>query len=470
MIRMKGKLWRAMASLLTLSLLAAACGTASTPTAAPPTSAPPTSAPAATAAPTTAPTVAAPTVAAATATTAATAAPTTSAATATVAPTAAPTTAPTTAPTAAPAFVSQPSGKTAPSGFACPAPQPKMTVKSTELNLFVWTAYIPQDIIDCFQLVYGIKVNKEEYSANEEMYAKLSKSSVAYDLVQPTNNFVGLLERQNLIQKLDKSKLSIMGYFAPASLGLPYDPNNDYTVPYESGTDGLVYNSDQVKDPPTAYADLWKPEYASDNMVMLDASDDIIGATLLSLGYDVNSKDPTQLNAAKAKLLQLRPSIKVFDANSPKTPLISGDAVLGIVWTGDVFLAAQANPAIKYVYPKEGVILWQDNYAIPKVAAHLDAAYAFLNYSYQPDLFWLETRDWPYTNPDQAAIDWGQANSIPTKDANGNDSSSDKIVKAYLDSPITNTPPDALKAGHWMQEKGDAAPLWDQIWTEVKGK
>ena len=445
---------RAMAAVLALSVVVAACGTAAPAATTAPTLAP------ATAAPTTAPATAAPTTAPATAVPA-TAVPTT--APATVAPTSAPT-------AAAPAFVSKPSGKTAPSGFACPEPQPKATLTSKELNLFVWTAYIPQDIIDCFQLVYGVKVNKEEYSANEEMYAKLSKSSVAYDLVQPTNNFVQLLERQNLIQKLDKSKLAILGDFAPASLGLPYDPNNDYTVPYESGTDGIVYNSDVVKTAPTSYADLWKPEYAKNNMVMLDAADDIIGATLLSLGYDVNSKDPKQLDAAKTKLAQIRPSIKVFDSNSPKTPLISGDASLGIVWTGDVFLAAQQNPSIKYVYPTEGVILWQDNYAIPTAAAHLDAAYAFLNYNYQPDLFWLETRDWPYTNPDQATLDWAKANSVPTKDANGNDTTSDKIVGAYFASPITNTPADALKAGHWMQEKGTAAPLWDQIWTEVKGQ
>jgi spermidine/putrescine-binding protein len=462
MYRISSHAWRVVSTFLSLSLLAAACSAGSaSPTAAPAATAIPATAVPATVAPTQVPPTAAPTTATAgtaAATEAATSAPTTAAATAT------------TAPTAAPAFVSKPSGKTAPSGFACPEPQPRATLKSTTLNLFVWTAYIPQDVIDCFQLVYGVKVNKEEYSANEEMYAKLSKSSVAYDLVQPTNNFVGLLEREKLIQKLDKSQLSIMSYFAPTSLALPYDPNNDYTVPYESGTDGIVYNADQVKTPPTSYADLWKPDYASQNMVMLDGADDIIGATLLSLGYDVNSKDPKQLDAAKAKLLALRPSIKVFDSNSPKTPLISGDATMGIVWTGDVFLAAQQNPSIKYVYPSEGVILWQDNYAIPTVSTHQDAAYAFLNYNYQPDLFWLETRDWPYTNPDQAALDWAKANSVAVKDANGNDTTSDKIVAAYFASPITNTPPDAIKAGHWMQEKGDAAPLWDQIWTEVKGK
>jgi len=82
------------------------------------------------------------------------------------------------------------------------------------------------------------------------------------------------------------------------------------------GTDGIVYNSDVVKTAPTAYADLWKPEYASNNMVMLDAADDIIGATLLSLGYDVNSKDPKQLDAAKAKLDDLQEQARKAGAPS----------------------------------------------------------------------------------------------------------------------------------------------------------
>jgi spermidine/putrescine transport system substrate-binding protein len=436
--------WKGLTALVSFSLLLAAC---SNPAAAP------------TVVPTTAPqpTAAAPTVAPATTAPEATAAPTTAPATA----------APPTAPAAA--FVSKPSGQSAPSGFACPEPQPKMELTSKEVNLFVWTAYIPQDIIDCFQLVYGIKVNRDEYDSNESMYAKLSQSSVPYDLVQPTNNYVSLLVRQKLIQKLDKSKLTIMGNFGPSYLNLSFDPNNEYTLPYEAGTDAIVYNADVVKTPPQSFADLFKPEYKDYNMIMLDGAHDIIGATLVSLGYDINTKDPKQLDEAKAKLLELRPSIKVFDSNSPKTPLISGDVALGIIWTGDAFLAAQQNPAIKYVYPKEGAVIWQDNYAIPAVAGHLDAAYAWLNYSNQPDLFWLMLRDWPYTNPNQSALDYANVSGIPIKDLSDQDTTSTKLYEAYINSPVTNTPPDDLKAAHWLDDLGDAAPLYEKVWTEVKG-
>jgi spermidine/putrescine-binding protein len=371
---------------------------------------------------------------------------------------------------AATTFTSTLSDKTAPSGFVCPEPNPRVEVTSKELNLFVWTDYIPQDILDCFELVYDIKINRDEYSSNEEMYAKLTGGATSYDIVQPTNNFVAPMIRNEMLQKLDKSKLTIMGFFDPKYLNLPFDPNNEYTIPYEAGTDAIVYNADVITDPPTSWADLWKPGCASNNMIMLDGAHDIIGAALLSLGYDVNTKDPKQLDEAKAKLQELAPCIKLYDSDSPKTALIAGDADLGITWTGDAFLAGQENPAIKYVYPKEGAILWQDNFAVLKDAPHVDAAYAWLNYSMQPDVFWTMLRDWPYTNPNQGALDFAKGNSMEVSDVNGNPTTLSAIYDAYINSPVTNTPAADLKAGHWLDDLGDASPLYDQIWTEVKGQ
>ena len=355
-------------------------------------------------------------------------------------------------PTQAPTTESK---KVTSTGFECPEPNPRVQVTSKELNLFVWTEYIPPDVQECFELVYGIKVNRDEYSANEEMYAKLSAGGTAYDLVQPTDYIVSLMVRQGLIQKLDKSKLTIMGNFDPNYLNFSFDPGNEYTLPYQAGTDAIVYNADKVNDPPTSWADLWKPEYAG-RMVFLDDSRATIGMVLLTLGYDVNTKDPAQLDQAKAKLKELVPGIKLFDSDSPKTALIAGDVDLGMTWTGEAFLAQQENPAIKYVYPTEGAILWQDNYAIPKDAPHLDAAYAWLNYTLQGDVFWMMLRDFPYTNPNKAALDFAKTNH---KD----------LYDAYMNSPITNTPAEDIKNGHRIDDVGDALPLYDQIWTEIKG-
>ena len=96
------------------------------------------------------------------------------------------------APASAPPADAEPASDVESKGFTCPEPSPRMEVTSTELNLFVWTEYIPDEIIDCFEEVYGIRVNRDEYSSNEEMYAKLSAGASAYDLVQPTDYIVSL--------------------------------------------------------------------------------------------------------------------------------------------------------------------------------------------------------------------------------------------------------------------------------------
>lgn len=359
--------------------------------------------------------------------------------------------------------------QTTSSGFVCPEPSPRMEVTSTEVNLFVWTEYIPQDMIDCFEMVYGIEVNRDEYSSNEEMYAKISAGGASYDLVQPTDYIVSLMIRQELLEKFDKSKLPNLENLDPNYLNLEFDPNNEYTLPYQAGTDAIVFNSDTVENPPASWADLWKPEYAG-RMVFLDDSRAVIGLTLLTLGYDVNSTDPAQLEEAKNKLAELVPGIKIFDSDSPKTALIGGDADLGMTWTGEAFLAQQEVPAIEYVYPTEGAIVWQDTNAIPAGAPHLDAAYAWLNYTMQGDVFWLMLRDFPFTNPNLAALDYAKDNEMATVDLDGNDTTLAALYDAYINSPITNTPAEALQNGHRINDVGEALTLYDQIWTEVKGE
>lgn len=340
-------------------------------------------------------------------------------------------------------------------GFTCPAPEFPMEVTSKEINIFVWTEYIPVEMIECFELVYGVKVNRDEYSSNEEMYAKISAGGSNYDLVQPTDYIIALMARQDLLQELDHAKLPVMKNFDPNYLDLEFDPGNKYTIPYQAGTDAIVVNTDAVKNVPQSWEDLWKPEYAG-KMVFLDDSRAVIGLTLLTLGYDVNTTDPAQLEEAKNKLALLVPSIKLFDSDSPKTALIAGDVDLGMTWTAEALLAQQENPAIQYIYPAEGAILWQDNWAMVKDAPHADAAYALLNYTMQGDIFWMMLRDFPYINPNQAALDYAKTNQT-------------ELYDAYMASPITNVPVEAIKNGHRISDVGDATPLYDDIWVQVKG-
>ena len=340
-------------------------------------------------------------------------------------------------------------------GFTCPAPEFPMEVTSKEINIFVWTEYIPVEMIECFELVYGVKVNRDEYSSNEEMYAKISAGGSNYDLIQPTDYIIALMARQDLLQELDHAKLPVMKNFDPNYLDFEFDPGNKYTIPYQAGTDAIVVNTDVVENIPQSWEDLWKPEYAG-KMVFLDDSRVVIGLTLLTLGYDVNTTDPAQLEEAKNKLAELVPGIKLFDSDSPKTALIAGDVDLGMTWTAEALLAQQEVPAIQYIYPTEGAMLWQDNWAMLKDAPNADAAYAWLNYTMQGDIFWMMLRDFPYINPNKAALDYAKTNQT-------------ELYDAYMASPITNVPVEAIKNGHRIADVGDATPLYDDIWVQVKG-
>ncbi|MDO9301806.1 MAG: spermidine/putrescine ABC transporter substrate-binding protein, partial [Anaerolineales bacterium] len=239
------------------------------------------------------------------------------------------------------------------------------------------------------------------------------------------------------------------------------------TIPYLSGTDAIVVNTGAVETIPESWADLWKPEYAG-RMVFPDDRRAVIGLTLLTLGYDVNTTDPAQLAEARNKLIKLAPNIKLFDSDSPQTALLAGAVDLGMTWTGEAYLAQQRNPDIQYVFPTEGAILWQDNWAMLKDAPHPDAAYAWLNYINQGNVFWMLIRDWPYTNPNQVALDFAKNNQMKVMDVNGNETTLAAIYAAYMASPITNAPAAAIKNGHRIVDVGESTRRYDDIWAEVR--
>jgi len=341
-------------------------------------------------------------------------------------------------------------------GFVCPEPNPPVEFESKEINIFTWTEYVPADIIECFGLVYGVKVNVDYFSSNEELHTKMSfgESVNPYDVIHPSDYMIDVLVREGILQKMDQTRLPNIKNLDTGLVATAYGNSVDYLVPYQMGTQAIVYNTAAVGNPPTSWADLWSPEYKK-RIVAVDDSRVIIGMTLLSLGYDVNSTDETQLSQAKQKLIELMPNIRVFDSDSPKNPLLTGEVDLGVVWNGEAFLAKQENPDFEYVFPKEGSIIFYDGMGIPVNAPHPDASYAWFNYLLQGDVFWLTLVDYPYTNPNAAALEFAKANHAD-------------VYNAYASSPITNTPADIFAKGHNIKDLGDALVLYDQIWTEIK--
>jgi spermidine/putrescine-binding protein len=321
--------------------------------------------------------------------------------------------------------------------------------------VIVHTGQLPTEIEACFESVHGVQIERREYSSSDDLKNILEQGTVEFDILQVPDHMVAGLIRAGVLQRIDRARLAAFENIDPSYLNLSFDPGNEYTVPFQSGTYGLVVNTTRVPGMPVAWADLWKPEYDG-RMVFLQESRAVIGAVLLSLGYDVNSQSPLELERARVKLLELVPKIRVFDSDNPRTALIAGDLELGMTWTAPAQAANAADPAIQFLYPSEGAILWQDNWAISGGSCHIDAAYAWLNYTLQADVAWMFLQDAPFTTPNRAALEYMRAEQVESYDL-------------YIKSPITNTSLAALAAGHRLADVGPAAGLYQRIWREATG-
>ncbi len=330
---------------------------------------------------------------------------------------------------------------------------------STELNLYGWSDYVPQQMLDDFTAAYGIKVNYDTYSSNEEMLAKLQAGASGYDLVIPSDYTVQIMVKQNMLEPIDKTQISNFGNLDPRFLNKPYDVGNKYTIPYQWGTTALVYDKSKVPFEPKSWKDLWDPRFKG-RLVVLDDERELPGMVLQMLGYDKNSTDPAKLNEAKQKLIELKPNILLFNSDDPETSILTGETWAGLVFNGNAALArdqADTPDNIMYICPTEGCGLWFDNLAIPKGAPHPDAALAFMNFILEPKESILITKEFPYSNPNKAALDYMKANDPAT-------------YEKYMGFSATNPPADFLAHAMEVQDVGDATTLYDQLWTDFKGQ
>lgn len=357
------------------------------------------------------------------------------------------------APTEAPAAATEvPSAATT----APPAVPPPAKPTSTELNLYAWSDYVPQQMLDDFTSTYGIKVNYDTYSSNEEMLAKLQAGASGYDVVIPSDYTVAIMVSQDMLELLDMSQIPNFANVDKQFTNQYYDPGNKFSVPYQWGTTALAYDKAKVPSEPKSWADLWDPAYQN-KLVLLDDSREVPGMALQVLGFDKNSKNPQELEQAKEKLIALKPNILLFNSDDPETALITGEAWAGLVYNGNAALGHNENPDIEYICPTEGCGLWFDNLAIPKGAAHADAAMAFLNFVLDPKESILISKEFPYSNPNAAALAY-----LKTSDPAAYD--------AYMAYPATNPPADFLSRAVLVRDVGDATALYDQLWTDFKGQ
>ncbi len=271
------------------------------------------------------------------------------------------------------------------------------------VNVYNWSDYIDESIIDDFTKETGIKVVYDVFDSNEILETKLLAGGSGYDVVVPTGNFLARQIQAGVFQKLDKSKLPNLSnmWDVVSERTAKYDPGNEYSINYMWGTVGLGYNQKKVQEAlGIEKIDSWDvffdPEKLSKladcGVYVLDSATDIFPTTFMYLGMDPGSTSPDDFAKAEEALMKVRPYIRKFHSSEYINALANGDICVAIGWSGDVFQArdraaeADQGVVVDYVIPGEGAEMWFDQLAIPADAQHVAEAHEFLNYIMKPEV------------------------------------------------------------------------------------
>ena len=288
--------------------------------------------------------------------------------------------------------------------FACfPVAACTRREPAPELQLFAWSEYVPDEVVDGFTTETGIRVNRETFASNEEMLAKLLSGATHYDVVQPSDYTAEALAREGSLRPIDWSKVPGLRNLAPEFLHLPHDPDQKYTLPWMGGTVGIVVNAERVS-PETvrSYADVFRGEHRG-RIAVVDDPREIVSWALATEGLPINRIDASSLARVEPLLRAWLPQVRVFDSDSPKTALLDGDVDLGIVWSGEGALLLDEDPKFRWVQPAAGAHRFVDTLAIPVDAPNPEAAHRFLAYVLRPEVSARISAAYPYTNPNLAA-------------------------------------------------------------------
>jgi spermidine/putrescine transport system substrate-binding protein len=316
-----------------------------------------------------------------------------------------------------------------------------------KLNLYNWSDYVAKSTIPGFEKKTGIKVTQDYFASNEDLLSKLQGGATGYDVIVPSDYMVEIMIKSNVIQPLDKSKIPNFKNVGETFRGLPYDPNNEYSMPYQWGTTGILYNKKEV-GAVDGWEAMWDPEFEG-RIGMLNDVRETLGAALMSLGHSINATDQAQLNEAEELLKEQKPLLRgYFQSTENRSAVQNGDLLLGHVFSGDAFLVLGGNRDLDYAIPKQGATRWTDNMCIPKDAEHPDNAHKFINYILDAKVGAALSNYTYYNTPNEAALPM--------------------IDDALKNLPGYTLEPDVYKRLQVIEDVGEATREYERIFSEVK--
>ena len=277
------------------------------------------------------------------------------------------------------------------------------------INVYNWGEYIDEELIDKFEEETGITVNYITSATCEEMYAKVKNGGVAFDLVVPSDYMVSRMIEEGMLEPLDYSNIPNAKYVDENFLNPVYDPTGEYSMPYQWGTVGVIYNKDMVDESDIGSWDiLWNEKYEN-QILMFDNSRDAMGIALKSLGHSYNIEDPDVLRKAADLLIEQKPLVQAYVMDQIFDKMESGEAAVAPYYTGDYYLMideiSEGEAPLGYFVPEEGSNMYVDAMCVPQGAQNKAGAEAFINFMLEPENMAQNTEWVCYSTAESAARD-----------------------------------------------------------------
>lgn len=324
-----------------------------------------------------------------------------------------------------------------------------------ELNVYIWSEYIDPEIVQEFEAATGIKVNLSLYESSDEMLAKMQYAGGVsqYDVLVISNSMVSLMTRLNLLQPLNLENIPNRKNLEVDFLDPAYDPGSKYSVAYQWGTVGLMYNKAKFPVFEPSWSVIFDRSKEVGAFVLIDEMRDQLGVALMYLGYSANSTNRDEVRRAGKLVLDAKksPNAQGFEGGVGGKNRVAAETVdMAVVWNGDALRAISEDEEDRFAYiiPKEGSIIWVDAMAIPARAPNPDAAHRFINFMLDAEI--------------------GARLSIYTEYATPNVEAKQYIDVDALANPALYPPPDVMKKLEYQREVGEHRRLYDEVWTAVK--
>lgn len=284
------------------------------------------------------------------------------------------------------------------------------SLEGTTLTVYNWGEYISDgadgsiDVNKEFEKLTGIKVKYLTFESNETMYSQIKSGGISYDIIIPSDYMIERLKNEDMLEKIDTSKLSNYDLIDDSYKNLFFDENNEYSVPYNVGLVGIIYNEKLTgSDIEHSWKVLWDEKYKDMALNFNNPRDAFMTAQMI-LGQDLNTLNKSDWDAAADLLKKGKANLQSYVMDEIYAKMETGEASVAPYYAGDYLTMLESNEDLRFFYPEEGTNIFVDSICIPKNAKNYEAALMYINFLLEPDISTANAEYIGYASPNTSVI------------------------------------------------------------------